>query len=197
LFSEHRFNAWCVGEFHVLSERLLPNGRRDDFEPSVHYQHLQAQVTPVLRELSKTCRDRSALRNRLRQANIAIQSAHAALGLLAKKSIPAFVVSFVETRVKKARETLETLLATQSLRPMDRTLVQSQVEALTANLEAALKRVRRRPKPQGVQRTKQTAYEDVLKLIYEFSTNAADAHMLTSKIIGALHAKRDGVKLRS
>ena len=33
LFREERFNRWCVGELHILDERLLPNGRRDYFEP--------------------------------------------------------------------------------------------------------------------------------------------------------------------
>src|SRR6202166_1565115 len=32
LFSESRFNAWCVAEAHVLDPRILPNGRRDHFE---------------------------------------------------------------------------------------------------------------------------------------------------------------------
>ena len=32
LFPETRFNAWTVGELHVLSDKLIPNGRRDDFE---------------------------------------------------------------------------------------------------------------------------------------------------------------------
>lgn len=185
LFTEQRFNAWCVGEFHVLSERILPNGRRDDFEPSVHYQHLQAQVTPLLRELSKTCRDRSALRNRLRQANMTVQSAREALGLLAERSPPTFLVGFVETRVKTALGNLEKLVA-QNLRSMDHDLVQSQAEALTTDLEVALKRVRRRSELQGIHSTKQTAYENVLRLIYELSPNVVEAHKLAAKIIQVL-----------
>lgn len=32
LFPEPRFNAWAVGEVHVIDKRLIPNGRRD-FRP--------------------------------------------------------------------------------------------------------------------------------------------------------------------
>ncbi len=34
LFLEPRFNGWCVGEIHIIDKRLLPNSRRDYFEPS-------------------------------------------------------------------------------------------------------------------------------------------------------------------
>jgi molecular chaperone HtpG len=189
LFAEQRFNGWCVGEFHILSKRVLPNGRRDDFEPSVHYQHFQAQISPLVRELTKTCRDRSALRNRLKQANIAIQSAREALMLLDGKALPAFLISFVETRVTTALENLNKIIAAQNLRPTDQELIQSQIHVLTMNLESALKRVRRRVRPRGSQRGIQAAYGDVLRLIYEFSPSGVEAHKLATKIIQALHKK--------
>ena len=31
-YHESRFNAWTIGELHILSPKLVPNGRRDDFE---------------------------------------------------------------------------------------------------------------------------------------------------------------------
>ena len=33
LFTEERFNRWCVGELHILDSRITPNARRDYFEP--------------------------------------------------------------------------------------------------------------------------------------------------------------------
>ena len=32
LFAEPRFNAWSVGEIHVVDRRVIPNGRRDHYE---------------------------------------------------------------------------------------------------------------------------------------------------------------------
>ena len=29
LFTEERFNRWCVGELHILDSRIIPNARRD------------------------------------------------------------------------------------------------------------------------------------------------------------------------
>ena len=33
LFAEERFNRWCVGELHILDPRIVPNARRDYFQP--------------------------------------------------------------------------------------------------------------------------------------------------------------------
>ncbi|HEV7512727.1 MAG TPA: hypothetical protein VGO27_13610, partial [Candidatus Acidoferrum sp.] len=74
-FPEPRFNAWSIGEFHVIpSSRLTPNGRRDDFEHNNHYFNLQKHVTGVARDIAKTCRTLSSERNKRR---IALQNAHA------------------------------------------------------------------------------------------------------------------------
>ena len=66
LFSEPRFNSWCVGEFHILNKRILPNGRRDNFEQSVHYVNFQSHVAKIATELSRTCRAQSGARNLLK-----------------------------------------------------------------------------------------------------------------------------------
>lgn len=65
-FPEARFNAWTVGECHVLSSNLVPNARRDDFEPNNHYANLLTHLAPKGKEIAKICRERSAERGRLR-----------------------------------------------------------------------------------------------------------------------------------
>ncbi len=67
LFKEERFNRWCVGELHILDSRIIPNARRDYFEPGPHLRHLENQLTPVLRGISKKCRRESTARNRTRK----------------------------------------------------------------------------------------------------------------------------------
>ena len=68
LFAEERFNRWCVGELHILDSRIIPNARRDYFEPGTHIRHLENQLTPVLRNISTRCRRESTARNRARKA---------------------------------------------------------------------------------------------------------------------------------
>jgi molecular chaperone HtpG len=70
-FPEPRFNAWTVGELHVLhSPNLLPNGRRDDFEQNNHFLSLQNQLLPIGRRIAKMCRTKSSERNRALRARM-------------------------------------------------------------------------------------------------------------------------------
>ena len=68
LFTEERFNRWCVGELHILDPRIIPNARRDYFQPGPHIRNLENQLNPVLREISTRCRRESTTRNRARKA---------------------------------------------------------------------------------------------------------------------------------
>ena len=67
LFTEERFNRWCVGELHILDSRIVPNARRDYFQPGPHLQNLENQLNPVLRGISTRCRRESTARNRARK----------------------------------------------------------------------------------------------------------------------------------
>ena len=64
LFPEDRFNRWCVGEIHILDSRIVPNGRRDYFEPGPHTRNLENQVGAVVRRIAVRCRTASAARNK-------------------------------------------------------------------------------------------------------------------------------------
>lgn len=63
LFSEDRFNYWCVGEIHVLDSRIRPNARRDYFEHGPHLRNLENQLAAVFGRVSERCRRASIVRN--------------------------------------------------------------------------------------------------------------------------------------
>ena len=67
LFPEERFNRWCVSEIHILDPRIIPNGRRDYFEPGPHIRNLENQLRAVLRGIAARCRKASAMRNNERK----------------------------------------------------------------------------------------------------------------------------------
>ncbi len=96
LFTEERFSRWCVGELHILDPRIIPNARRDYFEPGPHLRNLENQLAPVLRGISSRCRRESAARNRYRKAMSSLCSiedlyALAATGFLAADDASALV----------------------------------------------------------------------------------------------------------
>ncbi len=63
LYPEQRFNAWTIGEIHVLSDKLVPNGRRDDFEKSNQYYNFLNYVSLITKRVSDICRQKSLQRN--------------------------------------------------------------------------------------------------------------------------------------
>lgn len=67
LFPEERFNRWCVGEIHILDSRIVPNGRRDYFEPSPHVRNLENRLGAVFRRTAARCRKASTTRNNNRK----------------------------------------------------------------------------------------------------------------------------------
>ena len=64
LFHEDRFNRWCVGEVHILAPHIVPNGRRDYFEPGPHLRNFENHLGPFFRGLSNRCRKSLASRNK-------------------------------------------------------------------------------------------------------------------------------------
>ncbi len=63
VFKEPRFNGWSIGEVHVLDRRIVPNGRRDNFEVNHHSYNLLAQLAPVAARIAHRCRSSSVSRN--------------------------------------------------------------------------------------------------------------------------------------
>ena len=113
LFVEPRFNGWCVGEVHVLDRRIVPNGRRDYFEPSPHQRNLENHIGAIAHEISSQCRRASSQRNKIRHVNAAINRLRRALdfavsGYLRPEDAMA-VVERERQRVPEIRQILTTL----------------------------------------------------------------------------------------
>jgi molecular chaperone HtpG len=64
IFKEQRFNGWVQGELFVLSDKLIPNARRDDFETNDAYSKLIAILSNTIgQEIPRIIREMSLCRN--------------------------------------------------------------------------------------------------------------------------------------
>lgn len=88
LYPELRFAAWAMGDIHVSSKKIIPNGRRDDFEHTVHYTWLQSELSAKTGDLAHRIRTRSQQRQRLRNVQIHFQSIDDWYGLAEKSDTP-------------------------------------------------------------------------------------------------------------
>ena len=101
LFEEERFNRWCVGEVHILDQRIIPNGRRDYFEQNPHLRNLENHLSPIFGQIAARCRAASSNRikeKKLMSTVVDIEAMHelAASGCLAAKDAEAFVGQALE-----------------------------------------------------------------------------------------------------
>jgi len=83
LFTEARFAKWAAGEFHVVHPRIVPNGRRDDFEHSAALNELQDELKALTKDIGHLIRTRSDDRRRKRRARLALMYAESWLEVAA------------------------------------------------------------------------------------------------------------------
>lgn len=87
LFVEQRFSSWSVGEFHVFHPKIVPNGRRDEFEHSAAYTELQDELRRLTTELAQTIRGRSDERQRSKRLALSIAYAENWLDIAQRKTL--------------------------------------------------------------------------------------------------------------
>ena len=105
LFAEERFNRWCIGEVHVLEPGIVPNARRDYFEPGVHLRNLENQLGAVCRRLERRCRAASKERLRERRLQEFLDQAEGTLELASSGYLKADAArKLIEDRVAEARD---------------------------------------------------------------------------------------------
>lgn len=189
-FAEPRFNSWIVGEVHVLTDRIVPNGRRDAFESNAHLSNLRTHLTPALKAVAQLCRRESAKRQFLRrfeglEAEVEQDLKLMMSGSIAKRQMDRLgkdvdlKVLDLEERAAKTTYGLQAVLAPRA-------------QSLRSKLDAVRNRERDADDPLGVvPYGKRLAFQEVLELIYINSTNKPVANGIVDKIVKQL-AERYG-----
>lgn len=108
LFDEDRFNRWCVGEVHIVDPRILPNGRRDYFEPGPHLRNLENHLSAVAKGIIRRCRNSASSRNQARKVVAELHQIRSAYDLASTGYIKA---SDAKALIKKALSQLHQVKA--------------------------------------------------------------------------------------
>lgn len=142
LFQEPRFNGWCVGEVHILDSRIVPNGRRDYFEPGPHLRNLENQLGAIAQAVGTKCRRASSQRNKLRNIEAAIRRLDKARDLARSGYLrPADAAALMERehqRIPEMRKTLDQLQAMDNDALLDPTVCASPFDARDLHPHPAL-----------------------------------------------------------
>jgi molecular chaperone HtpG len=186
LFPEPRFNAWSVGELHVIDPRIIPNGRRDHFEQSVHFHNLLTHLTPVAREITRRCRTSSIQRKwsrdfELREISIREKAAIIKQGALSRQNRYQ-IAEEIRAGVAFLGE-----IITKGILPAQ---VVAELKKRKDKLERDVSKILNAPiKASALSdfpSSKRRAYEQLLGLIYECSASQANARLLVDKILARI-----------
>lgn len=165
LFPEERFNRWCVGEIHILDPRIVPNGRRDFFEPGPHVRNLENHVRTIARRISALCRSASSLRHKESKFQISLRHIEEAFelatsGYLSDRDAEC-LVDRAMNRIQEVRDNIRATNGHVGKRFQ-------QLEMLERKLDSFQPRCD--PTPfQGIKKADVTAYRKVFQTLVEIS----------------------------
>lgn len=184
IFPEARFDAWTVGEIHVIDPRIIPNGRRDNFEQNVHFANLKNHLALLGRDVANRCRTSSRNRKRLRDVELEQASAQEGIGVLGQGSLGTVERERVALTVDLALMRAEKLIGPADL--VDDAW--SQVRVQIADLRAELEQVSHHDAPPAsplnrLPPERRAFFEEMFALIYENAQNRSAAKSLVDRIL--------------
>lgn len=185
-FPEERFNSWTIGEVHILDRRIVPNGRRDDFEHNPHLANLKNYLAPHAKHIARRCRVSSQVRNRVKAFEFGEQKVVEALDIIEQgaisKSLNTSLRKLVGTKLSEISKDAGSDLLDD---PIKRELadraneLQDRASSLTDNTQA--------DDPfEKLPKQKRAIYKEIIDLIYESSANRVAAKSLVDRIISKI-----------
>ena len=186
LFQEPRFNGWAVGEIHIIDERILPNGRRDHFEQSVHFNDLLNQLAPTANDLSRQCRLSSIQRNAIREYERQRDAVNEMLAVMKQGAVSTEKMLILQNDVQRGIDLLQKICESRIKDP-----------ALSNSLTHKTKRIRQRAETIIARKARASAlkrkvsrekaiYESLFGLIYECTPDQKAARELVDRLLKRL-----------
>ena len=183
LFPETRFNAWTVGEVHVLDSRIIPNGRRDHFEQNGHYNNLLNHLLPTARTITRKCRTSSVRRKWEREFAIHARTVEEKLAIIEQGSVGKGERNRIALEVEK---TLLKMSKINKMKILEEQVVErsARIMSLRASLSSLLEeKTVSTSLLARLSDEKRETYERFFELIYECSTNRLAAKALIDRIL--------------
>jgi molecular chaperone HtpG len=186
LFAEPRFNSWTIGEVHVVDARIVPNGRRDGFEQDAHFANFANRLAPLARSIGRRCRISSTQRKLLRDAEATLDNAELAVAKLEQNAVGEAAWISLATVASKALARAERFALENGIIVGRRDQVMRRVSSLKKRM-TRLHDLPAQTEPLAlVPVAQRRAYEHMIELIYDCSTDEAAATALVDRILKRL-----------
>ena len=184
LFPEPRFNAWAVGEVHIIDRKIMPNGRRDHFEQNSHFHNLINHLTPVAREIAKLCRSSSVKRKWIRDFEIHRDAVVEKIEVIKQGSLGSGDRSAVALTAEQSLLQMDKIVGVDLLQNDDIMELKAATKRLRSQLARAMGDKAEEMSPLSrLPPKKRAMYEHLFGLIYDCSTNRSAAKALIDRIL--------------
>lgn len=186
LFVEQRFSTWAVGELHVAHPKIVPNGRRDEFEHTAAYTELQDELKRLTTEIAQTIRGRSEARQRDRRLSASFASAENWLDIAQRRALHETIR---RAALRQGTEHLKGVEKHLSKRELDE-VSQANLHRLRGQvkrIEASLEKTREGPRTQGTTKGALAAVNAILSS----SLQAQKALPMAERVLAAMEGRLD------
>lgn len=186
LFVEQRFNTWAVGELHVAHPKIVPNGRRDEFEHTAAYTELQDELKRLTTDIAQTIRGRSEARQRERRLSASFTSAENWLDIAQRRGLHDTIR---RAALQQGAEHLNGVEKQLSKREAD-DFSQGNLQRLRGQakrIEANFERKREAPRTQGTTKGALAAVNAILSS----SLQAQKALPMAERVLAAMEGRLD------
>ena len=190
VFKEPRFNSWSVGEMHILSKKICPNGRRDDFEANSHYMNLQNHLVPHTSNIAKTCRDSSNRRNRIKAFELEQRKIEENRAVIKQSAVSKKVKENLEKEIERSLGAMNKLTDVVVLGLSETNKLKMKLKKLEGKIDKKVVLRNKKGPLDQLPKHKRSTYREVIDLVYECSPNKESARVLIGKILVKLIGER-------
>lgn len=186
IFPEARFASWTVGEVHVVDDRVVPNGRRDDFEQNAHYTHILGRLVEVGDYIGHMCRSSSVVRNRLKAFDSGAVKIDEQLRILEQGAIGDVTADAIVEDIRGDMYEIKRVTEAPVLKESDRAILSERYSTLERRLEDARATAAKSDALAELPENDRDVVQKMISLIYECSLNRAVAKTLVDRILARL-----------
>ena len=164
--------------------RIVPNGRRDQFEQNAHYHNLTNHLAPVARSITRLCRSSSIKRRWIREFELQREAVREKIAMIQQRSLGTKNRAKIALTVEQGLMHLEKIGGMDLFHDESLDELRASIVVLRAQLAKAMKDAVENGSPLGrLSPQKRAMYEHLFALIYECSANRTAAKSLVDRIL--------------
>lgn len=186
IFPEERFCSWAIGEVHLVDKKIIPNGRRDNFEPNNQLANVINHLAPHGSAIARHCRRSSQIRNRRKTFELSEQKLINKFEIIEQGAISSEAKKVLRQQIVGH---LEEVQEASNFDLFEKNEI-SKLNARVAELEklTALSSMKNNTSDplRSTTKGKKKAYREIFDLIYQCTPNQIVAKSLVDRILSRI-----------